>query len=351
MTLAISSPSINTVNSQFLRNMTDDQIRAACRSEAGQKLIDRAFPGTRVTSHDDLPSALDSVGANFGVELRPVYTANHVDGFENSGAMYTRDPDFEHTARTDTDARLGIVGKGSYGVVQTLEALRPLDILARRGDVEIVNVELIGGGARIRVTALLGMTSFASIGGAPNTLCNFAVFETSHDGNSSASAVVYTLRVECFNGMTSRDLVTKHTLRHTSKAADRMEAYTETILRELIGDVQAEAAVFADLAQRAMVRPQFEAFAVDLLGGELADDASKAMVTRRENNIEELLGYFEGGNQGAGATAWGAYNTVTRWIEAKREGLTDASKAAKKFGSNLEGAGQKLIAKALRKLR
>ena len=288
---------------------------------------------------------MQEAGANFTVEKHPLLIVNHVDGVKNPDAAISECASHVATVRTDTMTQLGVVGK-DYGVVQTATGMEALDILAKRGDVDIVSVENVNGGARVRVTALIGVTTFLSANGAPNTLGNFAVFEASHDGTACFTASVYTLRLECFNGMTSRQVVKVHKLRHTSKVSDRVEATTLSILSVLIGDVAAENEIFKRLTTRPMTTREFGEFTTELLGGEIAEDASDAKKTRRENTVKELTEYFLGGNQGAGPTAWGAYNSVTRWVEAKREGIEDAKKAAAKFTSNLEGDGQKKVARA-----
>jgi hypothetical protein len=299
--------------------MTDDEIRSRIVDE-GEALIGRAFPGTHVKV-ESLAEALDSANANFEVAKRPVFSAHEVMKLrENPNAEISPSGTHRETYRTDTLDALGMVGV-DYGVVQTQESM-----------------------------ALLGVSSFNSVDGEPNTLCNFAVFEATHDGSACTTAALYTLRLECFNGMTSRKLVKAHKLRHTSKVAERVEQATTDILTMLVGDVEAERLVFESLAQKRMGRVEFEEFATELLGGELEEEASESKKTRRQNAIDELTEYFEGGNQGAGATAWGAYNSVTRWIEAKREGIEDARKAARKFDSNIQGAGQEKVARALKLL-
>ncbi len=331
---------INSVGSSFLARMTDAEIRAKVETH-GAKLIKRVFPGQHVEANN-LPDALIEAGASFEVRKDPLMVVHSADA---AGEVETH----KATVRVDTNAVLGVVG-ADYGVVQTLDAFRAVGILAERGDIALQNVEVIGGGARVRVTGLLGVTSLLSADGAPNTLCHYGMFSASHDGNSSVTSWLYTLRVECFNGMTSRKLIGAHTLRHTSLVGKRVEEYATTVLADLLGDVEAERAVFSQLINRRLGTGEFGAFAVTLLGGPLADDASQSMRTRRDNAVEELIGYFVGGNQGAGPTAWGAYNSVTRWIEGKREGIADAAKAAKKFASNTDGNGNATIARALRLL-
>lgn len=344
-----TAPSVtNTVSSMWLKNMTDDEIRSGIASQK-DAIIQRHFPGTSVQGDAvrNLNEALQAAGADFTVGKRPIFTDLQVaaDGGTVAREIVTHKATFnERTGDT-----LGVVG-ANYGVVQFSEAFAAIDILAARGDLQIKAVEKIDHGSRVRVTALLGETVLPSVNGAANTLGHFAVFEASHDMACSVTASVYTLRLECFNGMTSREVVQTHKVRHTSKASDRMAEYTRTLLGELIGDAEAEVELFTRLTQKRLTARDFADFATEWLGGDLEEEASNRKTSRRERDIEELLGYWAAGNEGAGQTAWGAYQSVTRYIEAKRERMEDSTKAAKRFGSNVSGAGQKKVAKALRLL-
>ncbi len=333
----------NSVSSVFLKGMTDEQIREKIDARRGD-LLARAIkrmPG--VKPHEDgfgnVAEALEAGRLNFTVKTEKIKG-------EHSGIDC---PNHVRQYRDDTLGTLGVTGK-TYGVLQYPDAFESLDILVRRGDAAIVNVQSIDDGARARVVALIGVSEFGSQNGAPNTLGHFAIFEASHDMSISVVATLYTMRLECFNGMTSREQTGIWKQKHTKRSGDRLEKLTREVLSHLIGQAEAESEMFANLARKSMNQHEFADFAVELLGGPLEEDASKSKVTRRENDLEELFGYFVGGNQGAGATAWGAYNSVTRWIEAKREGIEDAARNARKFSSNLQGSGQRKVAQALRLL-
>ncbi len=335
----------------YLRDMTDDEIRAGI-VENGEALIRRAFPGTWVKA-DGLEDALTQAKCLFRVEKHPIMSANHVATEDCPNGLVSDETgiddsmrEFVVTKRTDTMKGLSVVGT-DYGVVQTMHGAEALDILSKRGELDIVNIESINGGARIRITALLGVGSFPQFDGVSNTLANFAVFEICHDGRHSNLYSLYTLRLECFNGMTSRKHVSSHKLKHTSRAAERVDAITADILETLLGEVEAERVMFETLAAREMSVESFREFTTELLGGELDEEATESKKTRRDNDMEELEAYFVGGNQGAGPTAYGAYNSVTRWVEAKKEAMADAAKFAKKFESNTNGANQGKVSKAL----
>ena len=337
----MTNPS-NSVSSRWLQGMTDAEIKAQC-AEIKDEFIRRAFPG-KVVNATSLEKALQEAGANFTVGKRPICTDVRKD--EKTGDVVFREIGTHvATFREDTGETLGVVGK-DYGVVNFGDAFAAIDILAQRGDALIRNVELIDAGRKCRVTALLGTTVMPSQGGAPNTLAHFVIFEAGHDGRTSVTANLFSLRLECFNGMTSRKHIEAHRVAHSSRASKRMEQVTEAILTDLIGDVATEMALFQAMARKRMTRKQFSSFVDDLLGP-LDEEAAQATKTRRENTVKELEGYFNGGNEGAGQTAWGAYNSVTRWLKAQEERYEDAAKMAKKFHSNLQGDGNRKAARAL----
>ena len=344
---------VSDTGSIWLAHMTDEQIRegiAAIPEEKIQQMIERSLPGITVEKNPSLGQALTEAGAAFIVEKHPLLRVGHVDGLVDEYVSVTPITSHKATVRTDTMAQLGIVGS-DYGIVQTPEALASLDVMQSNGNLEIRKVEVIDGGARIRVSALLGVSTFESAGGAPNTLAHMGIFEATHDMSACTSATLYTVRLECFNGMTSRKVVKSHKLRHTSKAADRVNGFTRKVVETMIGEAEAEVAIFRSLVNRPMNASEFDNFISELLGGELEEDAGKSRVTRRENAVKELTEYFEGGNQGAGPTLWGGYQSLTRWVEAKRERIEDAAAAQRKFTSNLAGDGQSKVAKGLAILR
>lgn len=234
-----SGPAVqNSVpGSTYLAHLSDEQIRETIELNR-EALMQRCIPGSLIQGEaaESVAAALDFAGANFQVEKRVNLNTSvpMVDGkipADMPETDWTAQVDMGtvHTARIDTGARLGNVGP-DYGVIQYSQAFEVIDILNGRGDAEIVGVHSIDGGARVRITALLGVSTFESLGGAPNTLAHLAVFEASHTGETAITAELLTIRVECFNGMTSKATVAKRKIRHTRLAADRMEAFSTELL-------------------------------------------------------------------------------------------------------------------------
>lgn len=373
--------------SSFLAHLTDDQIREGVRAHRERLMVNarRLMPGARAVdaaNKRNVAGALADCNALFEVAKMPIAVPRSSDDLrqilqrvedlqdsirlqnQESAASCVDDllgldttisgvPDKVATVRLDTGRPLNVVGNG-YGVVQTMPALASLDALCQRGDAELLSVEQRSGGGDIRVTALVGVTEFTQADGAPNTLAHLVMFEVNHTGERVNSFMLETIRVECFNGMTSRTVAKKHTLRHTSRVGERVEDFGREILAAIIGDVEAEREMFLAFSQRRMTPAAFTSFATEWLGGdprELEEEKqTPAKLTRFDNAMKELEGLFADGNQGAGATAYGAYNSVTRFLEGKKERLDDWKKAARKFQSNLDGEGQRKRQRAVRLL-
>lgn len=86
----------------------------------------------------------------------------------------------------------------------------------------------------------------------------------------------------------------------------------------------------------------------------LDENGVKTIHTKRANEIDELISYFESGNQGAGETCWGAYQSITGWLDHKHQRLEEGKATRKKlesmWSSNLMGDGSRLKARALKRL-
>lgn len=334
----------------FLKNVDGGELQAKIAAlRNSEQFMRKLLPGT-VVKAKSVADALKQANCDFKVAKWPTFYADPATLNDPNGAIFTPTEVEVATVRLDSGKRLGTVGV-NYGLVQTEDSLLSLQVLVEQGAVDLRTVQAVDDGARIRIGAILGATEFPSLNGDVNTICHIGMFEASHDGRTCNSGAIYNARLECLNGMTSRSVVKVRTLKHTSRADTRLEAFSLDILSGLIGDAEAEMGIFKAMAVKPMARKEFLDFATDLVGGATSDEDTKTKQTRRQNQIDELLGYFDGGNQGAGQTAWGAYNSVTRWLEAKREAMSDGIKAAKRFESNISGDGQSKIQKALKALR
>ena len=330
---------INSVESRYLRTMTDDEIRRGI-IDSGDR-FKHCLPGQTVSDAGatDLKLALVEAGAMFNVELCDLKT----DGAFEIPLEINK----ATVAVYNTGKREAIRAVGSeYPVIQTLDQLQALNILVEQGDLRIASVQKLRKGGAIKVTAVMGVSSFKSHDGAPNTLGHFATFTINHEGRGHNIAEIFTVRLECFNGMTTRQSVQKHKIRHSKDAAGKIEEMTAEIIEYLIQDVEDEANLLSSLVDRAMTRQEYTGF-VDELLGTLPEDASDLKQNNRASMVDELLAGWDSGNQGAGETRWGAFNSVTG-LQGQRIRSAENDEAAAAFVNGaINGAAQTLAADAL----
>ncbi len=340
----------NSVSSTWLAHMTDDEIRSGIEAQR-ERLIQCAsiFPGTDVKGARSLPEALTIGGADFNVIKRPIMAV--IDS-ETAVAV----PGAFATLRDDSMTPLGkrVVGDG-YKVIQNPTAFAAAEILIRDGAFHPCAVDVRG--ARVSLAGFIGADAVQTLGGGADLIAHFATFSTAHDGTAHVEAALSTLRLACFNGMTSREHVASVKIRHTRNADEKIVEAAQAIFKLRESAVR-ETLVFQKLARQPMSGADFASFANTLLDdvrGALDDErdgCTSRKRDKREREIDELLGLFARGQGNSGVSAWDGYNSVTEWLDHKlsRGGVSDLQRRLKAFDSNDNGHGNKVKARALRLL-
>lgn len=340
----------NSIASAYLARLTDDEIRSGIEEQRDRLMASAScFPGTDVKGARSLSDALAIGGADFGVVKRPVMVV--IDS-EQAVAM----PGAFATLRDDEMTPLGkrVVGDG-YQVVQTAQAFAAADVLIRDGAFEPCSVQV--SGARIRLNGFIGADAVHTLQGGADLIAHYASFSTSHDGTAQIEASLSTLRLVCFNGMTSRTDVASVKIRHTRNAEEKIAEAASAIFK-LREQAVAETLVFQRLAREPMSGVDFVGFAHELLDsvrGKLDDErdgCTSRKRDKRDREIEELLGLFQHGQGNHGVSAWDGYNSVTEWLDHKldRGGVSSVQRRLKAFESNDSGHGNKIKSRALRLL-
>ena len=338
----------NSVESRWLAHLTDDQIRDGI-AEQRDRLMNsaRVFPGTDVKGAESLADALKLGGADFEVIKRPVMVVvDSETAVEMPGAFAC--------LRSDTSEPLGrrVVGAG-YQIVQTAQAFAPAEVLIREGSFSPCSVQL--SGAKIRLNGFIGADAVHSLGAdSPDIIAHFASFSTAHDGTAQIEASLSSLRLACFNGMTSREHVHSVKIRHTRNVDERIAEAAAAIFK-LRESAVTEVLTFQRLAREPMSGPEFVGFARELLDatrGRLDAESSERKREKRQREIDELIALFGSGQGNHGVSAWDGYNSVTEWLDHKlaRGGVSDVQRRLKAFESNDSGHGNKVKARALRML-
>ncbi len=340
----------NSIASTWLARLTDDEIRSGIEDQR-ERLVQCAnvFPGTDVKGARSLSEALAIGGADFNVIKRPIMAV--IDS-ETAVAV----PGAFATLRDDSMTPLGkrVVGDG-YKVIQNPQAFAAAEILIRDGQLSPCAVDVRG--ARVSLAGFIGADSVQTLGGGADLIAHFATFSTAHDGTAHVEAALSTLRLVCFNGMTSREHVASVKIRHTRNADEKIVEAAQAIFKLRESAVR-ETAQFQKLARTPMSGADFASFAntlLDSVRGALDDEkdgCTSRKRDKREREIDELLGLFGHGQGNHGVSAWDGYNSVTEWLDHKlaRGGVSDLQRRLKAFDSNDSGHGNKVKARALRLL-
>ena len=339
----------NSTNSTWLSHLSDQQIADGIDGLTPEKraqMIRKHFPGKPLPSGLSVEDALSYGSANFEVvkvPLRPVIP--QAEGEFIGEAMANR----VGLYRSDTWSELGSAGP-NYGILQNEEAFAAADLLVGNGEMALEALQVIDGGARIRLSGLVGTSHIDQLGAGPDVLAHYAMFEANHDGIHSTMGRLYTVRLQCFNGMTSAETSGSFSVRHTSKASDRLKEAQAALVNVTTAAIE-ETALFQKLAQRSMSQAAFLDFANALLDSvrkPLTEDASDRQRKNRERDIDALVEFFNHGEGNHGVSEYDAYNAVTDWVTPRLEKMKTAVAFQKKFESQATGYHARTKAKALR---
>lgn len=338
----------------FFGRMSWDDVRhgiAGLDPKRRAQLLTRALPGDALPAGTSVEQALPLGGADFTVGKRPLQA---VVGKAADGSQIRVDvPGKVVLVREDSNKPLGVTSD-SYGVIQNTEAFAGAAALAKTdGEFQPAAVQVLGGGEKVRLSCLIGESTLQRADGRPDVLGHFAQFETSHNGTGSALGKLFTLRLICFNGMTTAETVASYSVRHTANAVDRL-AEAQAVLLGIREAAVRETELFQRLAYRRMSREEYVRFAARLLDeerGELTEESTARSRSIRESDLADLLSFFEGGQGNTGETAWDGFNGVSEWIDHRRAKLAETREQfAKRFESANSGSGARTKARALRLL-
>lgn len=292
--------------------------RAEREAIVGRALA-KALPGANVFTND-LAQALAEAQADFQVVTRPMAVLQpSVEGGPAEGTWVPFEGKLA-TTRGDNHRPLGIVSP-RYEVVQTLDALAPVARLAAAGELALRNVHLVRGGEQVGVIGVLGAHAVAQLpGGGEDVVAHLVDFTADHTGGACNRADLYSLRLICTNGSTSRSLLRGVRIRHCSNALEATEEAARTI-GLLRAEAEQEAEAFSAMAETPLSAPDFVMLANDVLNdvrgtknGELQGKDEE----KRLQELDELLGFFQHGQGNRGATAWDGFNSFTEWLDHRK---------------------------------
>lgn len=280
--------------------------------------------GTEVDGVQTAEKALELGGLDWLVEKVPAWDCLP-DG------TFVQVPGGFHVRRDEDNKILGRVG-GDYNPIQNAEAFTFFDTLVDSGDAKYETAGSLFGGKKIWLTAKIG-DAFSVCGEDYN---GYLLISNTHDGSRSFTAAITMIRVVCNNTETFAvaGAKTKWTLNHkqtlegkvseardtlqmTHKYVDRFQAEVEKMMQ-----IQVDADRFREIIE--------------------ADGFLPAQKRQKEKNVEQLLSILDAeptvNETEIAGTGWGAFNTLTFWLDHALEVRSPEARMTKLT----DGLGQSL---------
>jgi phage/plasmid-like protein (TIGR03299 family) len=208
---------------------------------------------------------------------------------------------------------LGIVGK-NYQIMSEREAFAFAANIIDSGEVNLISAGLLDGGRRAFCT--LRLPTEVKIGGHDQVDMNVVV-AFGHDGSLALTGVATPIRVVCQNtlSMALKQAAVAYKLRHTANARlDVVEARRMLQLTYSYADEWTQAA--EQMISTGLTELEFERFIDDLMAPKNLTIASAKSKANWETRRDQVMQLWRGDtNAGITGTVWGAFNTVTEWVD------------------------------------
>jgi phage/plasmid-like protein (TIGR03299 family) len=291
------------------------------------------------------------------VELPGSIVSNMTGGKDTKPGMVDIDRKYA-TVNERTGARYGVVGE-DYEVCQWDSAFLVPRILQQEGKLEFDAAGTTKDGAKLWMSMKIDSGIIRQLDGSEDALEHYLLFSNAHTGKNSVIGGLHTHRFSCSNALatTIRGMKTQFRLSHRGNLEERI-AEAHGMIVEATSALDQLQDTFQALALKRMTKKQFRNFAKKILdevqgthdehdGQRDARDSEDS----RTAKIDELEAYFGSGNQGAGATAWGAYQTITGYLDAKQAerdlAKTSVAQLNRHFESTAFGKNHRTKSKAL----
>lgn len=265
--------------------------------------------GVTLENVHSLETALKLSGLDYSVEKRPLQFVNKMEQ-ELNGQKILVDtpftiPDQFATIRTDTNAPLGIVGKG-YNILQNHEAFDFLDSLALNG----AKFETAGSYGQN------GAKSFITMSTDPMKILDddflpTIMFLNSHDGSKAIQAMFISIRIFCSNciARARKNAENRVSIRHSNSMQSKLEQAKGILLQNTnyLESLKVEA---ERLAVKPYSKEAFEALTRRLFPINAED--SEIVQIRNLAMIEKLMtAYNQDDLQNFKNTSWRALQAIS----------------------------------------
>lgn len=309
--------------------------------------------GTILDRPPDTEKALALAGADFSVELRPVFADASGGSSARSQRMVPVEGRFA-TMRLDTNLPLGIVSE-KYAPLQNDEAFRILDPLVKDGRVTLETGGVLREGADVWIMAKFELPEGTEAADfvKREKIDPYFLLANNHSGRRGVLCSLTPIRVVCANTLGlaedrargGKDEFIR--VRHTRF----VEARVREAANQLISDVVAKLDTFASqqqLLQNAMLTDaEWDHLVLDHLARLPQRPKTRHGLAAYERNLERILGrrrrltwLWENGPGHVGTkSAWEAYQAVTHSLDHDGEhwlvNTSDARRLASLFDGHL----------------
>ncbi len=274
-------------------------------------------------------------------------------------------------ARSDTNDTLGVVSR-SYHPFQNSQLMSLVEKMCQQSGTVIDRIGMVGSGEKVFMSFQMPEGFSFGSGSAEEQVDVYWYIMSSHDGSSGLKLVPSPVRLACSNQFAMLHGFLKNqgidprilTIRHSSIMNERVDDLLEklNIINNLVENFTVEA---AQLITVEMEQHDRISYYIDVLGLNQNEDVMNkkhkeydatnpyGLGTRGNNTLDALL-ELEGSESNTvgemAGTAWGAFNTVTEFIDYGWTYNKDGTPNEKRMESAIMGPAANMKNKAFQLL-
>jgi len=233
-------------------------------------------------------------------------------------------PSHSLVVRDDTDAPLGVVGRG-YALISHAVMGEIMEALSTEPNVKIETAGACKGGAQVWAVAYLDEPEL--VAGDDSPTVPYMALLNSHDGTAACQVVATSVRVVCWNtyqaaAMQGRRSGLRYSFRHTANVRDRMEE-----AKDALRGVRSNHADWRAMAERLAALPatdlETELFITEFLpdpvehAGRIVSDRVRANVAANRSTLRQLINESVT-TEGHRGTALGLVDAAVEYLDHLR---------------------------------